>query len=123
MKLSAIEKWHLCINEKIVESDALDESIMFYSPFVFKPIEGIEKVTQYLNAANSVIANDDFKYTEELVGDHTAFLSFETKVSDLYVNGIDYLTWNQDQKLTELRVFIRPFKGLTVVSEMMMKYL
>jgi len=88
MKLSAIEKWHLCINEKIVESDALDESIMFYSPFVFKPIEGIEKVTQYLNAANSVIANDDFKYTEELVGDDTAFLSFETKVSDLYVNGI-----------------------------------
>jgi len=123
MKLSAIEKWHLCINEKIVDSDALDESIMFYSPFVFKPIEGIEKVTQYLNAANSVIANDDFKYTEELVGDHTAFLSFETKVSDLYVNGIDFLTWNQDQKLTELRVFIRPFKGLTAVSEMMMKCL
>ena len=70
-----------------------------------------------------MIANDDFKYTEELISHETAFLSFETKVNDLFVNGIDFLTWNQEQKLTELSVFIRPFKGLTAVSEMMMKYL
>ena len=123
MSLTAIERWHDCINNKLVDTNALDESIAFYSPFVYKPIIGIVEVTKYLNAANIIIANDAFKYTKELIGEDTAFLSFETKIKEHYVNGIDFLTWNKDEKLTELRVFIRPFKALTTVGEMMANHL
>ena len=58
---SPIENWHLCIEENIVNSSFLDESIEFYSPFVYKPIQGIEDVMKYLNAANVVINNEHFK--------------------------------------------------------------
>ena len=101
MRQTAIDKWHDCINKKFVDPDALDNSIAFFSPFVFKPILGIEEVTKYLNAANIVIANDQFKYTKELVGEGTAFLSFETIINDHYINGGEFLIWNEEQKLTE----------------------
>ena len=84
MRQTAIDKWHDCINKKFVDPDALDNSIAFFSPFVFKPILGIEEVTKYLNAANIVIANDQFKYTKELVGEGTAFLSFETIIKQFF---------------------------------------
>jgi len=120
---SAIENWHLCIEKNIVDASFLDQDIEFYSPFVYKPIQGIENVMNYLNAANQVINNRHFKYTDEIVGESSAFLIFETKLEEIYINGVDYIIWDEEQKLTELRVFIRPFKALTLVAETMSRYL
>ena len=120
---SAIENWHLCIEKNIVDASFMDHEIEFYSPFVYKPIQGIENVMKYLNAANQVINNDHFKYTDEIVGEDSAFLIFETKIEEIYINGVDYIIWNEEQKLTELRVLIRPFKALTLVAETMSQHL
>ncbi|GIS85460.1 MAG: hypothetical protein CM1200mP17_00280 [Woeseia sp.] len=60
----------------------------------------------YLNAANQVINNKHFKYTDEIVGEGSAFLIFETKLEEIYINGVDYIIWNEEQKLTELRGFL-----------------
>ena len=116
---SAIENWHLCIEKNTVDASFMDQDIEFYSPFVYKPIQGIENVMNYLNAANQVINNKHFKYTDEIVGEGSAFLIFETKIEEIYINGVDYIIWNEEQKLTELRVLIRPFKALTLVAETM----
>ena len=120
---SAIENWHLCIEKKNVDASFMDQGIEFYSPFVYKPIQGIDNVMNYLNAANEVINNEHFKYTDEIVGENSAFLIFETKIKEIYINGVDYIIWNEEEKLTELRVLIRPFKALTVVAESMTKHL
>ena len=120
---SAIENWHLCIEENIVDSSFMDEGIEFYSPFVYKPIQGTADVMKYLNAANVVINNEHFKYTDEIIGERSAFLLFETKLGDIFINGVDYIVWNEQEKLTELRVLIRPFKALTLVAETMAKNL
>jgi len=120
---SPIENWHLCIEENIVNSSFLDESLEFYSPFVYKPIQGIEDVMKYLNAANVVINNEHFIYTDEIVGKRSAFLLFETKIGEIFINGVDYIVWNEQEKLTELRVLIRPFSALTLVAETMAKQL
>ena len=120
---SAIENWHLCIEKNIVDSSFMDEGIEFYSPFVYKPIQGTTDVMKYLNAANVVINNEHFKYTDEIMGERSAFLLFETKLGDIFINGVDYIVWNEQEKLTELRVLIRPFTALTLVAETMAKYL
>tara|TARA_B100000614_G_scaffold226859_1_gene217671 strand:- start:76 stop:444 length:369 start_codon:yes stop_codon:yes gene_type:complete len=120
---SAIENWHLCIEKKNVDASFMDQGIEFYSPFVYKPIQGIDNVMNYLNAANEVINNEHFKYTDEIVGENSAFLIFETKIKEIYINGVDYIIWNEEEKLTELRVLIRPFKALTLVAESMTKHL
>ena len=120
---SAIENWHLCIEKSIVDSSFMDEGIEFYSPFVYKPIQGTTDVMKYLNAANVVINNEHFKYTDEIIGERSAFLLFETKLGDIFINGVDYIVWNEQEKLTELRVLIRPFTALTLVAETMAKHL
>ena len=120
---SAIENWHLCIEENRVDSSFMDEGIEFYSPFVYKPIQGVEDVTKYLNAASVTINNEYFNYTDEIIGERSAFLLFETKLGDIFINGVDYIVWNEQEKLTELRVLIRPFKALTLVAETMAKHL
>ena len=120
---SAIENWHLCIEKNIVDSSFMDEGIEFYSPFVYKPIQGTTDVMKYLNAANVVINNEHVKYTDEIIGERSAFLLFETKLGDIFINGVDYIVWNEQEKLTELRVLIRPFTALTLVAETMAKHL
>ena len=120
---SAIENWHLCIEKNIVDSSFMDEGIEFYSPFVYKPIQGVEDVMKYLNAASVTINNEHFNYADEIIGERSAFLLFETKLGDIFINGVDYIVWNEQEKLTELRVLIRPFKALTLVAETMAKHL
>ena len=120
---SAIENWHLCIERNIVDSSFMDEEIEFYSPFVYRPIQGTEEVTKYLNAANVVINNEHFNYTDEIIGQRSAFLLFETQLGEIFINGVDYIVWNDQEKLTELRVLIRPFTALTLVAETMAKHL
>ena len=120
---SAIENWHLCMEKNIVDASFMDQDIEITSPFVYRSIQGIENVMNYLNAANQVINNKHFKYTDEIVGEGSAFLIFETKIEEIYINGVDYIIWNEEQKLTELRVLIRPFKALTLVAETMAKQL
>ena len=77
-------------------------------------------VLKYLDAANAVFSNSDFTYVNELIDGNHACLIFEAKVNDLYINGIDFLTWNETQQLTEIRVFVRPLKAINALRELMM---
>ena len=96
---------------------------MFHSPYIYSPIKGKTNVSRYLEAAGTVFLNSDFRYIEEIIGDNQACLVFEAAFDDLYINGVDYLVWNDQQKLTEIRVFIRPFQALNAIKEFMVKYL
>ena len=120
---SAVDLWHQCIENATLDPEMMTEDVVFYSPYVYTPIKGKKNVSRYLEAAGMVFLNSDFRYIEEIIGDNQACLVFEVTINDLYVNGVDFLIWNDQQKLTEIRVFIRPFEALNVIKEFMVKYL
>ena len=120
---SAIDLWHQCIENAAMDPEMMTEEVVFYSPYVYTPIKGKKNVSRYLEAAGMVFLNSDFRYIEEIIGDNQACLVFEVTINDLYVNGVDFLIWNDQQKLTEIRVFIRPFEALNLIKEFMVKYL
>ncbi len=120
---SAIDLWHQCIENAALDPEMMTEEVVFYSPYVYTPIKGKKNVSRYLEAAGMVFLNSDFRYIEEIIGDNQACLVFEVTINDLYVNGVDFLIWNDQQKLTEIRVFIRPFEALNLIKEFMVKYL
>ncbi len=120
---SAIDLWHQCIEKAALDPEMMTEEVVFYSPYVYTPIKGKKNVSRYLEAAGMVFLNSDFRYIEEIIGDNQACLVFEVTINDLYVNGVDFLIWNDQQKLTEIRVFIRPFEALNLIKEFMVKYL
>jgi len=120
---SAVDLWHQCIENAALDPEMMTEEVVFYSPYVYTPIKGKKNVSRYLEAAGMVFLNSDFRYIEEIIGDNQACLVFEVTINDLYVNGVDFLIWNDQQKLTEIRVFIRPFEALNEIKEFMVKYL
>ena len=120
-----IYKWH-----EVVESDEpklLDEIIaddaVFSSPVVFRPMEGKEITMMYLHAAGQSFNMEKFKYTKEIHDDMNSVLEFETYIDDISVNGVDMIEWNEDGKISNFKVMIRPFKAVQKVQEKMIEAL
>ena len=120
---SAIDLWHQCVEHASLDPAMMTEDVVFHSPYIYTPIKGKTNVSRYLEAAGTVFLNSDFRYIEEIIGGNQACLVFEATFNDLYVNGVDYLVWNDQQKLPEIRVFIRPFQALNALRELMAKQL
>jgi hypothetical protein len=95
----------------------LAEDVVFRSPAVFKPYEGREAVGAILRAIFQVL--EDFRYTDELEGDGVHALVFEARVGDRTLQGIDLLRPDEDGRIAEFTVMIRPASGLIAVAERM----
>ncbi len=92
--------------------DLLADDAVFYSPAVFTPQRGRETTLAYLLAAEQMFASTNFHYVEKWYGDHSAVLHFAAEVDGLALEGIDMIHWNDDDKITSVKVMIRPFRAL-----------
>ena len=133
--MNAIEKWHEIMKNpgpNITErlDDLLHDDVIFYSPVVFTPQKGKEITKLYLSAAGGVFSSNKdkeqskpkeskFRYTKELIYDNHACLEFETEINGIYVNGIDLITWNDENKITEFKVLVRPLQAVNTLHQMM----
>jgi hypothetical protein len=119
-----IEIWHKTILDSDPSElyDILDDSFQFYSPAVFKSKEKYMGYI-YLLAASQSFLTSDFKYTREIIDEGQAVLEFECTMDGVTVNGIDMFKWNEENKLTEMKVMIRTEKALEAVKQEMTKNL
>ena len=74
----------------------------------------------YLIAAGAIFSEKTFKYTKEVVQGLYATLEFELEMDGIIVNGIDQLTFNENGKMTEFKVFIRPLKAVNLIHQLML---
>ena len=120
-----IHKWH-----EVIDSDDLNildsilaEDAVFSSPVVFTPMEGKEITKMYLHAAGQSFNMEKFQYTKEIHDGMNSVLEFETYIDDISVNGVDMIEWNEDGKISNFKVMIRPFKAVQKVQEKMVEAL
>ena len=99
-------------------ADLLDEDVVFRSPAVYTAQEGKGLTTAYLAAA-MVVLGPTLRYVEEWYGDRSAVLEFEAELDGTFVQGIDMLRWNDEDRLVEFIVMVRPFRGLEKLIELM----
>ena len=113
--------WHDIIRTRDASgiSDLLADDVVFYSPVVHTPQVGKAITTMYLTAAIHVFGNDSFRYVREVVGDSDAVLEFETEIDGIIVNGVDMIRWNEDGKITEFKVMVRPLKAVNLIHQKM----
>lgn len=97
-----------------------DEPI-FRSPFVFRPYEGLDAMKFILGNVIDVFEN--FRYTAQTESGNTAVLVFEAEVTGRQLNGVDVITFDEEGRITELMVMIRPMSGLQAVADQMGKRL
>ncbi|MFO0678793.1 MAG: nuclear transport factor 2 family protein [Polyangiaceae bacterium] len=101
----------------------LAEDAVFQSPALHAPQKGKAMVALYLRGAMMVLGNPTFHYVEEWVGPRSAVLEFETTLEGLVVNGVDILHWDEEDRVTNFRVMVRPYKALTALMAAMAKLL
>jgi hypothetical protein len=98
-------------------TETLREDVVLHSPILFRGFEGREVVVQVLTHVIATL--DDFAYTDELAEGDTVVLRFKAKVGDRELEGIDFLELDEDGKVAELTVFMRPMSALTRFNEQM----
>jgi hypothetical protein len=121
MKSKAIDTWHRILDLRKPEmlKDLLADNVVFHSPVVHTPQVGKEITLKYLTAAFYVLYNDSFQYVREVINDNHAALEFTVEIDGIHVNGIDLITWNDDDKIIDFKVMIRPLQAVNLIHQKM----
>ena len=98
-------------------SKTLRDDVVLHSPILFRGFEGREVVSQVLTHVAATL--EDFVYTDELAGDRTVALRFKARVEDRELEGIDFLELDDEGRVADLTVFMRPMSALTRFNERM----
>ena len=74
---------------------------------------------QYLTAAFQVFFNETFHYTREVIGARDAVLEFLVEIEGISVNGVDMIKWDDDGRIVEFKVMLRPLKAIHLIHDKM----
>lgn len=118
---AAIDHWHRLMEARDPHGlhDLIAEDCIFQSPAVHTPQLGKAITIKYLSAAQAVLGTPSFRYVEEWIGKTSAVLEFALDLDGIQVNGVDIIHWDDDDKITNFRVMIRPVKALQAVMPAM----
>lgn len=116
-----LSDWHEVVktNDAKLLKSILDKEVVFHSPIRFKPQQGRKLVMGYLLSAAKMFDGNGFHYVKELTSETEAVLEFNAEIDGIIIDGVDIITWNNDGKITEFKVMIRPLKAIEKVGEKM----
>ncbi|HEY4079818.1 MAG TPA: nuclear transport factor 2 family protein [Burkholderiaceae bacterium] len=125
MSSAAVTAWHQVVRDRDPRQlkALLAEEVVFHSPVVHTPQHGRALTMQYLGAALLVFGNDSFRYVREVIGPRDAVLEFEVEIEGILVNGIDMLSWNENDQIVDFKVLVRPLKAVNLIHQKMMAML
>jgi len=117
---AAVRSWHAVVESQDLAllDDLLADDVVFRSPAVFAPQQGKALTARYLASAMAVLG-PSLRYLAEWHDQGSAVLEFEAGLDGVYVQGVDMLRWNRDNRLTSFTVLVRPMRGLEKLIELM----
>ena len=98
--------------------DTFAANVVLHSPLISTPFEGREEVGfVFRTLADEVLFTNDFRYTAELAEGDTVVLAFKSTVKGTEVEGVDLMKVDDDGKIREITVFLRPLPGTTAIAK------
>ncbi|MCK8616149.1 nuclear transport factor 2 family protein [Gordonia sp. C13] len=99
--------------------DLLADDVVFTSPVAFKPYPGKAITSAILRGVLRVFT--DFRYVREIndEGGRDSALIFEANVNGKAVTGCDFIHVNDDGKIDDFMVMVRPLSGAQALAEAM----
>lgn len=119
---SGLAAWHAYMHsggDAGLLGDLVHDDAVFHSPVVHTPQAGKAKVMLYLLSAAKVLGNDSFTYVRELVDGSDALLEFTAVIDGIEINGIDLIRFDEQGKIKDFKVMVRPVKAVNKLWEMM----
>jgi SnoaL-like domain len=117
----ALDEWHRIVRERDPDGldDLLADDVVFHSPVVHTPQRGKPITAMYLGAAVLVLGQPSFRYVREVVGAAEAVLEFVVDIDGIEVNGVDLIRWNDQGRIVDFKVMIRPLKAINLIHQKM----
>ena len=117
----SIARWHemLANRDMSILNELLADDIVFRSPVAFNPYPGKPVVLFILSNVIQIFENFTYHrefYTED--GENVV-LEFSANVSGKLLKGIDMIRFNEQGKIIDFEVMIRPMSGLAALAEQM----
>ena len=118
---TSLKQWHDMIRTRDLSAlpDLLDPQAVFRSPMAHTPYPGAAVVSMILNTVVNVF--EDFAYHRELTTADglNVVLEFSASVGGKQLKGIDMIRFNEQGKIVEFEVMVRPLSGLQALGEQM----
>lgn len=118
---TVLSTWHRLVRTHDADGlrELLADDAVFHSPIVHSPQRGKALVHAYLSAAFKVFFNDSFRYVRELTQGRDAVLEFEVQIDGVHVNGVDLIRWNDEGRIVDFKVMVRPLKAVQLIHQQM----
>lgn len=118
---ATLQRWHQMIasNDLHALPELLHEQAVFRSPMAHPPYPGAPMVNLILNTVVKVF--EEFTYHRELISEDglSVVLEFSAQVAGRELKGIDLIRFDEDGKIVEFEVMIRPMSGLQALGDEM----
>ncbi|MCL3820342.1 nuclear transport factor 2 family protein [Aeromicrobium wangtongii] len=115
-----LDRWHEIVRTQDASliGPLLADDVVFRSPAVHTPQEGRPVVTAYLTAALTVLG-PGLTYHRQWREPSSAVLEFTTQIDGIDVHGVDVIEWDDESRIVDFTVMVRPVKGLQILIERM----
>ena len=115
---ATLARWHALMQNNDLSSlpELLHPQAVFRSPMAYKPYAGAPVVSLILNTVSKVFV--DFAYHRELASADglNVVLEFSATVGDKQLKGIDMIRFDEDGKIADFEVMVRPMSGLQALG-------
>ena len=113
--------WHELVRTRNAKGlgALLADEVVFHSPVVHTPQSGKAVSPHYRSAPSQVFSNPSFPYVREPAGERDAVLEFQVEIEGIAVNGVDMIRWDDQGRIVEFKVMIRPLKAINLIHQKM----
>jgi hypothetical protein len=119
--VQSLEMWHSMVASRDLGNLAaiVHPEAVFRSPMAFKAYSPAPALILALGTAIQVF--EDFAYHRQLVSEDglNVVLEFSARVRDRKLKGIDLIRFDDQGKIVEFEVMVRPLNGLQALGEEM----
>jgi len=122
---ASLEAWHKLVEARDMSGldPLLAEDAVFRSPMAHNPYPSAAAVKLILGTVIKVF--EDFTYHRQLssADGQNVVLEFSARVGDRQLKGIDMIRFNEQGKIVDFEVMVRPMSGLQALGEEMSRRL
>ncbi|BBP58635.1 nuclear transport factor 2 family protein [Pseudomonas sp. St316] len=114
---TSLDEWHRIVTN--LDWDALPnllaDDVTYHNPAQLEPLRGKDAFVGTLRLVFGVF--EDFEYTRSFTGDEGHVLEFRGRVCDVPFTGIDIVRFDDEGKIIDLVVMIRPVGAIMKLGE------
>lgn len=118
---ASLERWHEMVARQDLSDlpELLAANVVFRSPMAHTPYPGVTVVSTILNTVLKVLV--DFTYHRQLATADgcSVVLEFSASVDGRELKGIDMIRFDEQGKIVDFEVMVRPMSGLQALGEEM----